>query len=143
MTKKDKINLDELFGETTNREFGNGFNMGAFGGTGFEAPYGFGGNFGTGRLPHYVTSPKSLDIINNYEDEITKADSETREDLIGIDIELGRLSAFRGYGANYSRLKVKEHVTNITKRYRKAVVALGVTTCTLATALVLTNMKRK
>ena len=75
-------------------------------------------------------------IIEGYEKEITKVDSDTRDDLIGIDIELGKMIALQGFGAGYSRLKVKEHITNITKRYREAVIALSA-------ALTFVNIKNK
>lgn len=145
MVKKENINLDEMFGAASKDGFGtHGFGTNSFGTPyGFGAPYGFAGNLDSGRLPHYATSAKSLEVINNYEDEISKSDSETKEDLIGIDIELGRLSTFSGFGANYSRVKIKEHVANITKRYREAVLALSTVTCVLGTALIIEKIRNK
>lgn len=160
MAKQEKdVNLDEMFGATNREGFGRGFGAVPFGGGTFGTPYGFGtapfcatgfgdtpgfkGDLKDGRLPHYATTPRSLDIINDYEDEIKKADADTKEDLIGIDIELGRLSAFQGFGAGYSRVKIKEHVANITKRYREVVYTLSAATCILGTALIIEKIRNK
>lgn len=63
--------------------------------------------------------------------------------MIGIDIELGKMIALQGFGAGYSRLKVKEHITNITKRYKEAVIALEVAVIALSAALTFVNIKNK
>lgn len=145
MAKKDKICLDELFGEAGKEGFGTcGFGNCNFGGrTLFDNPPGFNGDFTSGRLPHYAMTPRELDIIDDYENEISKSDSDTKDDLINIDIELGRLSAFNGYGSSKSRIEIKKHVSNITKRYRETVLALGTATCMLGAALVIERIKNR
>lgn len=145
MAKKDKINLDEIFGEAGKDGFGTcGFGNFNFGGRElFDNTPGFKGDFVCGRLPHYAMTPRELDVIDDYENEISKSDSNTRDDLINIDIELGRLSAFNGYGGSKSRIEIKKHVSNITKRYREAVLTLSTATCILGLALVIERIKNR
>lgn len=86
---------------------------------------------------------RELDIIDDYENEIYKSDSSTKDDLINMDIELGRLSAFNGYESGKSKIEIKKHVYNIAKRYREAVLALSTATCVLGAALVIERIKNR
>lgn len=159
--EQDNKNLDDLFGTTPRfGEFSTGnsdkFNIGSFG-NGFCGNYNRGfGTKGCGEgLDSYIMNPVDItkEIIDNYEKEVKRADKDTRSDLINIDIELGKMSypelamgnrtSYPWLGAGYSRVKVKESVTNIVKRYRKAIEVLEATVAILSAALIITHIKKK
>ena len=145
--EQDSKNLDGLFG-TKSRfgEFGTGNYNRCFGTNKFGE-----------RLDSYIVNPvdKNKEIIDNYEKEVNRADKDTRSDLINIDIELGKMSypelamsmsngtIYPWLGAGYSRAKVKESVTNIVKRDRRAIAVLEATVAILSTALIITHIKKK
>lgn len=160
MGKKDSKNLDNLFGPTqeigNSGNFGTGsFDTGSFGtgsfGNGFCGNYNRG--FGTQEFDKANPASQFMEIVDNYEKEVKRADKDTRSDLINIDIELGKMSypelamsnrtPYPWLGAGYSRAKVKESVTNIVKRDREAIAVLEATVAILSAALVITHIKKK
>lgn len=145
MGKKDSKNLDDLFGPT--QEIGN---LGGFG-TGFCGNYNRG--FGTQGFDKINPASQFMEIVDNYEKEVKRADKDTRSDLVNIDIELGKMSypelvmgsrpSYPWIGAGYSRAKIKESVTNIVKRDREAIAVLEATVAILSAALIITHIKKK
>lgn len=153
--EQDSKNLDDLFGTTPRfGEFGTGnsdkFNIGSFG-NGFCGNYNRG--FGTQEFDKANPASQFMEIVDNYEKEVKRADKDTRSDLVNIDIELGKMSypeivmgnrpPYPWLGAGYSRAKVKESVTNIVKRDREAITVLEATVAILSAALVITHIKKK